>query len=215
MSKKILVLALAVVSSAFWAMSAIAAAQEIHLEPAEAFTVASAGGEVRAEGEPTVTCTALGGSGSFDVGSTTTGTITRDYTGCHTSVFGFTATCKSEGAATAGTVANSGTFHLITISPGVPGILMTTNPTKLVCAGISTITFTGNMIGTIVSPKCGENSKVLTVSLTATGNTQNHQSYTGGKYDLVAQTNDGVNKTAAMIGSATNTQTNAAKLNCT
>jgi hypothetical protein len=215
MSKKMMALVLAVVSAACFALPTVAAAQEIHIEPAESFTVSSTGGEVRAEGEPTVTCTALGGSGSFNAGSTTTGTITRDYTGCHTAVFGFTATCKSEGAEFAGTVANSGTFHLITISSGVPGILMTTNPTKLVCAGISSITITGNMIGTIISPKCGEMNKTLTVSFTASGNTQNHLSYTGGKYDLVAQTNDGVSKTAAMAGSATNTQANAGKLNCT
>jgi hypothetical protein len=215
MSKKIMVLALAVVGAASLALPAFAAGQEIHLEPAEAFTIASAGGEARASEEPTITCTALAGTGKFDAGSTTTGTITRDYTGCHTSVFGFTASCKSEGAATAGTVVNSGAFHMITISSGIPGILMTTEPTKLVCAGISTITISGSMIGTITSPKCGESSKSLTFSSTATGSTQNHLTYTGKSYDLLLQTGSGENKTAAIVGTATNTTTNSSKLNCT
>jgi hypothetical protein len=219
MSKKIILVALVAVNATFLALPAFASAQEIHVEPAEAFTVSGLGGEIRAGGEPAVTCTNTSGTGKFDAGSTTTGTITRDYTGCHTSVFGFTATCKSEGAATAGTVANGGTFHMITWKNGsgvaFPAVLMTTDTTKLICAGISVVTFTGGTISTITSPACGGNSKEFKLSLTATVNTQDHLSYTGSKFDLLLQTGSGENQTAAIVGTATNAQANLAKLNCT
>jgi hypothetical protein len=214
MSKKIMVLALAVSSAAFFALPAMASAQEIHLEPAEAFTVAGSGDELRTSGEPTFTCTKTEGSGSYNAGSTTTGTMTLDLTGCHMAVFGITASCNTSGGAS-GTMTSSGTFHLITISAGVPGFLLTTNATTLICAGLSAITWSGSLIGTIVSPKCGESSKVVTLSFTAAENTQNHLSYTGTKIDLSAQTGAGEQRTAALIGTATNTQTNAGKLNCT
>jgi hypothetical protein len=214
MSKKIMVLALAVASATFFSLPAMASAQEIHFEPGEGFTASGGGGEFRISGEPTITCTNTAGSGKFDAGSTTTGSMTGDTTGCHTSVFGITASCKSEGAAT-GTIATSGTFHLITVSSGVPGVLGTGSPTKVICAGISTITVRGNGIATITAPKCGESSKVLTLSGTATVSTQNHLSYTGVTYDTVAKTPEGENRTAAGVGTETNTQANAGKLNCT
>jgi hypothetical protein len=213
MSKKIMVLTLAVSSAAFFALPAMASAQEIHLEPAENFTIAGSGGEFRASGEPTITCTGTSGSGSYNAGSTTTGTATLDFTGCHTAVFGFTASCNTSGAAS-GTMASSGTFHLITISSGVSGVLLTTSPTTIICAGSSNIRITGNVIGTITSPKCGESSKVVTLSFTATGSTQNHLSYTGTKYDLFSSTGTEL-VTSALVGSATNTQSTAGKLNCT
>jgi hypothetical protein len=215
MSKKFIVLALVVVSAAFFALPAMASAREIHLEPAENFTVAGSGGEMRAEGEPTITCTATSGSGSYNAGSTTTGVIVIDLTGCHTSVFGITASCNTSGAAS-GTITTSGTFHLIVIVLGNGwGTLWTFNPTTIICAGISNISVSGNVIDTITSPKCGESSKTLSASFTATGTVQNHLSYTGTKYDLLSKTGEGANKTAAVVGSTTFTQTNAGKLNCT
>jgi hypothetical protein len=216
MSKKIMVLALAVVSAAFFALPAMASAAEIHLEPAETFTISGSGGELRAVEDPTITCTGTTGHGTFDVGSTTTGTSTLDFTGCHTAVFGITASCKSEGSATAGTIASHGTFHLIQVgSTSVPGILLTTSTTEIVCAGISKITTHGSVIGTITSPKCGESSKTMKLSFSATSTTQNHEVYTGVNYDLTATTSDGVPRTAALVGEVTNTRSTLGKLNCT
>jgi hypothetical protein len=215
MIKRMMPLALVAVSVAMCAVPALASAQEIHLEPGEAFTISGAGGEFRASGEPTITCTSTGGSGSFNAGSTTTGGFTLHITGCHTAVFGFTASCKSEGEATAGTVHISATWHSIKYLGIFPGTLWTLSVTKIVCAGISTITISGNVIGTITSPKCGESSKTVTESFTATGSTQNHLSYTGANYDLVAKTSDEVAHTAAWVGVISNTQASAGKLNCT
>lgn len=216
MSKKTMLLALALVSAAMCALPAVAAAQEIHLEPAEKFTITGPGGETRAEGEPSVTCEQTAGEGSFDAGSSTTGSMIRDYTGCHVTILGFTVTCHSEGSAVNNTVLTKGTFHLITLTGGgSPAILMTTEPTSLVCAGISTVTFTGAVIGTIVSPRCGESSKTLGVSFTATGVTQSHLTYTGLKYDLLLRTGTEATQTAVLVGSTTATSINAKKLNCT
>jgi hypothetical protein len=214
MSKKMMVLALAVVSAAFFALPAMASGQEIHLEPAEAFNISGVGGELRASGEPTLTCTTTSGSSKFDTGSTTTGTMTLDYTGCHMAIFGITASCNSSGGAS-GTIASGGTFHLITISTGVPGLLLTTSATTLVCAGLSAITRSGSLIGTIISPKCGESSKTLMLSFTATESTQTHLSYTGANYDLVTRTGSGGDITTAWTADTTITQSNAGKLNCT
>jgi hypothetical protein len=215
MSKNTMLLALAITSVALFALPAMASPQEIHWEPAEAFTIASAGGELRASGEPTLTCTKIEGTGKFDTGSMTTGTMTLDYTGCHMAVLGITASCKSEGAATAGTIASGGSFHLITISAGVPGFLLTTSETTLVCAGLSAIMRSGSLIGTIISPKCGESSKTLMLSFTATESTQTHLSYTGTKLDLATRTGSGGDITTAWIGATTITQSNAGRLNCT
>jgi hypothetical protein len=192
----------------------------MHLEPGEPFSITGGEGEVRVEGEPTVTCEKTHGSGKCDVGSSTTGSATRDYTGCHTNVFGLTAKCRSAGSALDNTVASSGTFHLITwknsAGTAFPAVLTTTEPIEVVCGGISPITFTGSMIATITSPKCGESRKELSLSFTATGTVQSHMSYTGINYDLKARTgSSGENKTGALVGTGTGTTSNAQKLNCT
>lgn len=215
MSKKMMLVALAVVSATLFALPAIASAQEIHLEPGngEKFTVSGTGVEIRGEGEPTVTCGVTGGSGSFDTGSSTTGGMTIDYHECHVNVI-FTIPCHSTGSAVNNTIVTTGTFHLITISSGVPGILVTLQETVIECAGISTMKVTGKMIGTITSPKCGEESKTVGLSFTATSNTQNHLTYTGIKYDLQSRTGTEAEKTAALVATATNTTINKQKLNC-
>ncbi len=216
MSKKMMLLALAVVSSAFFALPAVASAQEIHLEPGngETFTLSGLGGEVRAEGEPTFSCTGTGGSGSFDVGSSTTGSVTLDFTGCQAN-FGFLVPCHSSGAPVNNTIASGGTFHLITISFGVRGMLLTTQETVIECGGINIMAVTGSLIGTITSPKCGKSSSSVGLSFTATGTTQNHLEYTGVKYDLQSRTGTNAETTMARVENTTLTTTNAQTLNCT
>jgi hypothetical protein len=124
-----MVLALAVVSAAFFALPAMASAQEVHLEGGETFNISGLGYEGRTEGEPAFACASTGGSGKFDVGSTTTGAVTLDLTGCYTILFGMKFNCTSEGSAFSGTIATGGTFHLITVSSAAPGLLLTTNKT--------------------------------------------------------------------------------------
>lgn len=113
------------------AVPALASAQEIYFEPAEAFTILGSGGELRAPGEPTITCTKTESSGKADTGSTTTGTLTLYITGSHMAIFGITASCKSDGTATASTVHISGTWHSIIMS-GIPATLWTLSSVRLV-----------------------------------------------------------------------------------
>jgi hypothetical protein len=224
MSKKMMLVALAVVSAAWFAIPAIAWAQEIHLEPGngEAFEINGGPCEIRSETEATHTCEKIDGSGKFETGSSTTGTVNLDLTGCHISVFGITSKCHTAGSALDNTVALKGTFHLITwknaAGSALPAILITLEPSTITAAGVSSLTITGNLIGTITSPVCGAFSKEVKFSFTATGTTQDHELYTGTLYDLKAYTDPegpAHEKTAAFVGSFTWLFPNQQKLNCT
>ncbi len=221
MSKKMMLFALAVVSAAFFALPAIASAEEIHLDPGngQKFNIAGPGGSLRAQEEPSITCEGTGGKGNFDPESSTTGFSELEFTGCHVVVL-FTFPCHTVGAPANNTIVTKGTFHLITwknaTGTAFPAILLTAVTTTIECTGLgSTITVTGSVIGTITSPKCGKESKEVSLSFTATGTTQNHLEYTGVKYDLQSTTGTQAEKTAALEGTATNTSENAQTLTCT
>src|SRR5690348_459389 len=101
MSKKMMMLALAAVSAALFAMPAVASAGEWDTENSlgqvvtgQEFTISKVTNPVleSANGDR-VTCTGLTGSGKYDVGSSKTGTITLDFTGCTENTFG--TTCQS------------------------------------------------------------------------------------------------------------------------
>ncbi|HVD38193.1 MAG TPA: hypothetical protein VNC15_05120, partial [Solirubrobacterales bacterium] len=193
MSKKMMLLALAVASAALFALPAFASASELHTDTATSFTGTGGPGSLKAKGEPTITCESADvNNGTISAGGTT-GTMTLDFTGCHASVFGFTAKCHTTGSALDNTIASGGTFHLITFPVEKPAVLVTANPTEITCAGISTTYVEGNIIGTITSPNCNTSSNTMTLSFTATVNgsgdvTQDHELYTGNFYDLVART---------------------------
>jgi hypothetical protein len=214
MSKKIMLLALAVASVAMFALPAAASAQEIHLEGVTSFTGTAGEGSLTAEGEPVITCSSADVEGTVSAGGTT-GTMNLDFTGCHTTVFGFTAKCRTSGSPIDNTIKSSGVSHLITISSNNPGILVTPAVTTIVCAGISNTITGGNIIGTITSPKCGAESKSMTTSFTATGSAQTHTSYTGTTYNLTAQTSGGSVKPAGLVSTATVNSATTGKLNCT
>lgn len=161
MSKKIMLLALAVVSAAMFAVPAVAAAGEWTLDNAtgKTFTIAKNTNPVlRSANGDTITCTGLTGSGSYT--TNTTGTVSLDFTGCTENTFGFS--CQS--GTTSGTIAvSSKTFHNVIIgSAGAPdnstpiGILVTggTSFTTFSCASLFTATVTGNVIGEVENPNC-------------------------------------------------------------
>jgi len=218
MSKKIMLLALAVASIAMFALPAAASAQEIHLEGVESFEGSAGAGSLAAEGEPTITCESGDIEGTVAAGGTT-GSISLDFTGCHTTVFGFTAKCRTTGSALDNTINSSGTFHLVTTVVGgtsTPDILVTTVTTTIVCAGISNTVVHGSVLGKITSPACGVASKEMTTSFAATGTVQNVMEYTGVNYDLTATTgSEGAAKTAGLNSSGTTKSKTAGTLNCT
>jgi hypothetical protein len=212
MSKKIMLLALAV--AALFALPSVASAQEAHISGVSNFTGSGGAGSLQATGEPTISCTASTNTGKFDTGSTTTGTITLDFTGCTATFFGIKANCNTSGGAS-GTIASSGTFHVITTN-NKPGILVTPVATTIICAGFSNTTVEGKIIGTITSPACGVASKTITTVFTSSGSTQEDKSYTGVNYNLTAQTSGGSKVESGLTsGNVTLNSTTAGTVECT
>ena len=223
MNKKMMLLALAVASAALFALPTFASAQEIHWDTVTGFTGTGGASSLLATGEPTISCTSIDVTNGVVNAGGTTGSMTFDDTGCGApSPFGGTVPCHTKGAPLNNTVATSGTFHMITIKTGVPGMLVTTNTTEFTCdlpGGIAFIYhITGSIIFTITSPKCAETSNKMTLSSSATGSTQNHLEYTGTKYDLISKTGAGGSgepRTAGLNASLTLTANAAGTLTCT
>jgi hypothetical protein len=217
MNKKMMLLALAVVSAAF-ALPAGASAAEVHTTNVTNATATFGATTFTAQEEPVYTCGSVSEPNhtniSYSAGGTTA-TYEVDLTGCHTSVFGFTAKCRTEGSPLDNTIKSSGMFHLITVN-SKPGILVTPVHTTIVCAGISNFTTTGNIIGTITSPACGASSNSMTFAFQAEGATQTHKSYTGVNYNLTSQTGtSGTIKEAGLAFTVTETSATAGTLDCT
>jgi hypothetical protein len=222
MSKKMMLLALAALSAAAFALPAGASAAELHLTNVTKFSGTFEGGTLTAENEPVIKCEGLNHvEGTVSAGGTT-GTISLDYTKCR--ALGFLS-CKS--GETAETIKTGGTFHLITgetvtLAEGTvhksPAILVTPEHTTITCSGIANpITVTGNVIGTITSPKCGGSSNELTISFNSnSGTTQEHKTYTGVSYNLTYQTGTtGTIKEAGLTSVATVKSTTVGTLDCT
>src|SRR3954467_15001728 len=108
MSKKIMLLALAVAGVALFALPAAASAQEIHWTNTEAFTGSATPGNLAAEGEPTITCETTGHVEGTPSAGGTTGSVHFDFTGCHATIFGFTARCHTSGSALENTITVKG-----------------------------------------------------------------------------------------------------------
>jgi hypothetical protein len=217
MSKKMMLLALAVVSAAAFALPAGASASELHLTNVTKFSGTFGAGTLTAAEEPVITCGEAANlnhvTGTVSTGGTT-GNIELDFTACHTSVFGFTAACHTEGSAANNTIKTNGVFHFITINEK-PGVLVTPEPTVIVCAGISNTKVAGNIIGTITSPACGVASTKMTMKFSSSGAVQEHKSYTGVNYNLTSQTGTGTIKEAGLTSESTTESTSAGTLDCT
>jgi hypothetical protein len=213
MNKKTMLLVLAIASAAALALPAAASAQEIHLEGITSFTGTDCCESLFVAGEPTITCKSGDITNGVVNAGGTTGSMGLDFTECHTTVFGITAKCRTSGSALDNTILSSGTFHLITTN-NKPGILLTPAATTIICAGISSIAVAGNIIGTILSPACGVESKTIELAFTSTASVQNDKSYTGVNYNLTAQTSGG-SVLEAGFNSAATLSSALAKLNCT
>jgi hypothetical protein len=222
MSKKVMVLAIAVVSAAMLALPALASAAPVIEPGGTSFTGTFGKSVLTATGEPEIIC--LGENhvtGSFNAGGTG-GTISLDYTNCHVEVFLLgTLPCKTSGAPVNNTIAlNNLPFDLIyaTSAKTKPAVEVTNVSTSIECAGISTVKVTGSVIGTITAPPCGGTSGSATLLFKATGSTQEHMLVNGAgtPVDLKSQTGEGEIKTAGLNTNATITLTGGktAKLNC-
>jgi hypothetical protein len=208
MSKKIMLLALTVVTAALFALPTIVTAAENHFEGAGAQGISGSGsgGSLTASGEPTITFSKVTVSGIFT--SETTASINLWLEGASTTILGIGLNCYSPGSVS-GIIKMSTVFHLVDIgiATNKAGLLVTPPFRTIICgSGFSErkLQLGGNgVIGTVTSPACGAASASLSVSFSAPEINQEHKGYTGSTYDLTSTTEGGSPVTAGLNTSAT------------
>lgn len=194
MSKKIMLLALAAVSAALFALPTVASAQTWHLSATTSFSVTGSVGNFTSTDGTKITCTSETGSGTFS--TTTSGSLSLITHGC-TGPFGFACTTPGQSS---GTVTVSYSFNGImvtsTASTKDPGILMTPSGpagptggkqfTEMSCLGISIKIYGNGVIGTIHNPASPCGATGTTWGLNFESSIEGHQkdmTWTGVTYD--------------------------------
>lgn len=220
MSKKMLLLALAVVSAAMFALPAVASAGTWEVSSIEKFTThsgttiltqdpISAGEEVTE-----VTCTTSTGTGKYTT-KTTGEELTLTFTGCTApSIFG-PVNCTTSGQASGTIKTTDLKFDNIMIEStvqlpplGLAGILITSNAghfASFTCGGIIPVEVKGNGIVGEIERNCGSSSTTAGLNFvsSATGTQKYMQITTAGtKFDLTG-TSSGTTRTASMDGTGT------------
>jgi hypothetical protein len=182
MSKKMMVLALTIISAAMFALPAVVSATPLHISSTGNFTVKGGPRTLSTSSGTTVQCGEVTGSGSFT--TTTTGTVSMTFgPTCGTTLFGVTDHCQSITPAPTETGIIRTTalsFHLIKANETTtkdPAILITPSSTvpptfyHIECETIfGNINFAieGNgFIGKIKSPSCGGKGKTATFDFNA------------------------------------------------
>lgn len=214
MRKKMTLFALAAFSAALFALPAVAAAQEMEVDPGAPtqFTIAGGASNFTAAGEPTITCETIGGEG--EALSKTTGTIHLDFKGCHTVLFGITKPCRSFNAPLNNTISFSEIVHFITFN-NKPAALLTPEFATVICEGFKQIKIGGNgLIGTITAPACGIEAKLMTIKFGVAAGKQEDMLYTSVNYDLTFTTEGAAAVTAAFQGEITLTWAANIKMTC-
>ncbi|HEX6455534.1 MAG TPA: hypothetical protein VF009_03330 [Solirubrobacterales bacterium] len=230
MSKKIILLALAVASLAAFALPAAAMAAEediaLHLvpKPEGAKTVDGVGEARLTANFATVTAKKWHGTATFTTSTTGTIELTLEEM---SDVFG---PCTTPGEPSGDIVTTPLEFHLVTVEDSVthatgPGILITPNATTGVfahfeCPVTGKVTLEGNgLIGTITKPKCGEESTEVTIEFSSSSQSvQTHKTVrsngsTGATPTEYSLTSGG--QPASLDAEGTITLGTKAKLECT
>jgi hypothetical protein len=182
MSKKIMLLALAAVTAAMFALPAAAAADSLHITPAPSAgdkTIHGVGGATLTTTDgTTVTCAGFKGTANFESG--TTGTMQLTFGGDCTGPFGSTCTSNTPAESSGNIQTTVLPFHLVTLKGKLPGVLVTPSTdgafAHFICGGFISVTVTGNgVLGTITSPSCEGESSTATVSFgQSAAGVQNH-----------------------------------------
>jgi hypothetical protein len=178
MTKKMMLLALAAVCAAFFAMPTVASANWKVDPENQTFTGTSESsvsgspfvGSLTATGEPKISCNGPSHvTGGWSNG--TVGSFTLDATNCSVSVI-FSIPCHTAGAPLSNTIKASGGFENVTLTKtadgtGGRGITVTPSPTTVECAGISSIAVEGKVIGRLTEDpaSCGAGVVDSTVTL--------------------------------------------------
>jgi polyisoprenoid-binding protein YceI len=222
MNKKMMVLAISVVSAAAMALPAVASAGTWHLEPAQNGTVEGGNTELKSSGV-TITCTSVSGTSAFDSGSTTTGILNLTFHGCKNKAG---LHCQTKGDATGTITAPNLPFHLVILHTGPPkivGILITPTAAgpfaSFECAGIPVVVAGNGVLGELSSPSCGANTNAVTFTfgLNAGGTAQAYTQVTtsGTVYGLTSKVGMAAANPATQTGVATVTVANEPLVNCT
>jgi|SRR6476620_6928459 len=227
MSKKMMALALAVVSAALFALPAVASAQSWHLSQAVAFSVTGSGGTMTSTEGASIQCTSTTGAGTFS--TTTSGSVSLIFHGC-TGPFGFACTTTNQSS---GTIVISTAFNGIMVTSSAstkdPGVVLTptgsTEPTagkgkqftEFSCLGISVKVAGNGIIGTIHNPAVPCNATASTWGINFESASAGHQAdklWTGVTYDAYS-TLTSSHPTASLDGTATLHFEAARTLTCT
>jgi hypothetical protein len=192
--KHVAALSLALLAFAVPVTSATAATPEV--DGVEGAAVASSpASSMTMPGEPVITCEGGDGEGKRISSTTSEGTLLM--TGCHTTVFGLTVNCTSEGKFKGQIFIQISVQHLVYLDESHTKIGALATPpasgvfTKFTCGSINTIEVKGNgVLGEVTAPKCGQSSREGTVVARATGSTQEYRQIeeTGTFYELKAAT---------------------------
>jgi hypothetical protein len=199
MSKKMMVLALATVCAALFALPAAASAQTAHFSATTSFSVTGNGGSVTSTAGFNFICTSETGSGAFS--TTTGGNVSLLFHGCTTAGFPCTTPGQSSG-----TIAVSYSFDWIMVSAGPStgkaGILLTPTGSSVLTSspeniskklvteyscGFQSVKVYGNgLIGTI-EEACSTSSTTFRLSFeSSTAGHQKDLTWTGTAYDMIS-----------------------------
>jgi hypothetical protein len=193
MNKKIMMLALTVISAASFVLPRTAAAEDIPLhllpKPEKATPIVGGIATLIPVGGIAVTCEKTEGNAVWE--TSTTGSVTLTFKNCKAGIFGI---CNSEGQP-AGTIkTNALPFHLLTVPVQKPGILVTPAAaggfTVFACGGLILVAVEGNgVVGTITKPNCGEEGQVGVIAFEGVNGVQKHKKVEGTEvaYNLVAE----------------------------
>jgi len=224
-----MLLALAVVSAAVFAVPSMAMAEDepLHLTPAPAANhvdnIAGGASTLRSANGTVVTCKKIKGTIKWENGTTAK------------TALAFEEECKATvpgiGTVNCSTINTNGELltHLLTIPSTQPGVLITPGASELFAsfscaAGLVKVEVKGNgVIGTITSPEnactaATQNTTVITFQQGANLGEQKHLHVEGTAttYDLKASTNGGALSTSSIEGSGTVTFSEGTKhLECT
>jgi hypothetical protein len=227
MSKKMMVLALAAVSAAMFALPAVASAGTWNMTPAgQTFTSTSKAETttILTSTEHTVKCTSSTGSGRYNAGSTTNGVITLKFHGCKDEVgTNCTGETAGEPAGTISTTANlpfSNVYMETGHNPGITisGIGAEKHFANFRCGfGLLTIKVEGTIIGEVDSA-CNTASKTHALNFESPkghGIQEWTQVTTTGTIDDLTSTVNGSPETASQDGTGFTHFAEATTADCT
>ncbi|MGN6257957.1 MAG: hypothetical protein ACTHKT_04090 [Solirubrobacterales bacterium] len=210
MSKKIMLLVLAAISTGAFALPSTSMAEDVplHLIPKpEKETVIKSSGVTKLDlGGFVALCESTVGNAIWE--SSTTGTMNLTIKGCQFVVGGSCQPAEAKGLP----------FHLVTLPGLKPGILITAPGQiwfKLVCPTVGFNVGGNGLIGTITSPGCFGESSAATIKFESAETKQKHTKVEGTETEYHLTLNEAGEPNASLETELTMTFEGKKKLECT